>query len=341
MANIYDVAKRARVSVSTVSAVVNDTTYVSRALQSRVREAIEDLGYRPNLLARSLAKQKSHMIGMIVPDIANPFWPQVVRGAEDKAHQAGYTLLLSNSDDDPQKERLYLNVFLAKRVDGILLAKAPGRLDPQLAAQLRAAKIPIALMVRVSRGLAFDAIVLDDRDAAYEAVTHLVRLGYQRIGIINGLASVSSTRQRLAGYKKALRDARRPFVASLACHGDFRVESGYRGGLDILKQKPDAVFITNYLMAVGFMRALRQYQLRCPEDVAIVTCDDHPWLDSFGLGLTTVNFPKYELGCESCRVLIDRLLQPRSPLQSIELKSSLTIRESCGFPARRSAPAIA
>ena len=341
MANIYDVAKRAGVSVSTVSAVVNDTAYVSRTLQSRVREAIEDLGYRPNLLARSLAKQKSHMIGMIVPDIANPFWPQVVRGAEDKAHQAGYTLLLSNSEDDPEKEALYLNVFLAKRVDGILLAKAPGTLDRKLAAQLRAARIPIALVVRVSRGLPVDHVVLDDRDAGYEAGAHLVRLGYQRIGIINGLASVSSTRQRLAGFKTALKDAGRPFVASLACHGDFRVDSGYRAGLDVLKQKPDAVFITNYLMAVGFMRALRQYQLRCPEDVAIVTCDDHPWLDSFGPGLTTVNFPKYELGSEASRVLIDRLTRPGGPPQAVELNSALTIRESCGFRLRRGATAIA
>jgi LacI family transcriptional regulator, galactose operon repressor len=341
MANIYDVAKRAGVSVSTVSAVVNGTAYVSGTLQRRVRDAIEDLGYRPNLVARSLAKQKSHMIGMIVPDISNPFWPQVVRGAEDRAHQAGYTLLLSNSDDDPDKEALYLNVFMAKRVDGILLTKAPGRLNPNLAAQLRAAKIPIALSVRIGDGLPFDRIVLDDRAAAYEAVTHLVRLGYRRIGIVNGLVNVSSSRQRLAGYKKALKDGRRTFATSVVCHGDFRVDSGYRSGLDILKQKPDAVFITNYLMAVGFMRALRQYQLRCPEDVAIVTCDDHPWLESFGLGLTTVNFPKYELGCESCRVLIDRLTQPGRPMQAIELKSSLTIRESCGFRIRSGATAIA
>jgi DNA-binding LacI/PurR family transcriptional regulator len=341
MANIYDVAKRAGVSVSTVSAVVNATAYVSAPLQRRVRGAIEELGYRPNLLARSLAKQKSHMIGMIVPDISNPFWPQVVRGAEDRAHQAGYTLLLSNSDDDPQKEALYLNVFLAKRVDGIVLAKAPGRLNPKLAAQLRAAKIPIALTVRISEGLPFDRIVLDDRASAYEAVTHLVRLGYQRIGIINGLASVSSSRQRLTGYKKALKDGKRAFAASLVCHGDFRVDSGYRSGLDILKHKPDAAFITNYLMAVGFMRAMRQYQLRCPEDVAVVTCDDHPWLDSFGLGVTTVNFPKYELGCESCRVLIERLTQPDRPTQTVELKSGLTIRESCGFQIRSSATAIA
>ena len=341
MANIYDVAKRAGVSVSTVSVVVNETAYVSRALTARVRDAIEQLNYRPNLLARSLAKQQSRMIGMIVPDIANPFWPEVVRGAEDKAHQAGYTLLLSNGDDDPKKEALYLNVFVANRIDGILIAKAPGGWNPALLTQIRAAKIPVTLMVRAAKPRAFDEIVLDDRDAAYEAVTHLLRLGYQRIAIVNGLPTVSSSQHRLAGYKKALKDWGRAPAPSLTCHGDFRVESGYRAGLDLLKHKPDAVFITNYLMAVGFMRALRQYQLRCPENVAIVTCDDHPWLDSFSPGLTTVNFPKYELGRESCRVLLDRLAHPERPPQSVELKSALSIRDSCGFPARRGAAAIA
>src|SRR3989442_10676723 len=126
MANIYDVARKARVSAATVSAVVNESAYVSPVLKKRVRAAIHDLGYRPNLLARSLAKQTSHMIGMIVPDIANPFWPEVVRGAEDQAHAAGYSLLLASSDDDQKKEEVYLNLFLSKRVDGILLAKAPG-----------------------------------------------------------------------------------------------------------------------------------------------------------------------------------------------------------------------
>jgi LacI family transcriptional regulator len=341
MANIYDVAKRARVSVATVSAVVNDTTYVSPPLKARVRQAIDDLDYRPNLLARSLARQKSHTIGMIVPDIANPFWPEVVRGAEDKAHQSGYTLFLSNSDDDPRKEALYLNVFLANRVDGILMAKAPGTIDPALVAQIKAARIPVALMVRDDGALSFDSVVLDDRDAAYEAVSHLLRLGHRRIAIVNGAASVSSSQKRLAGYKKALRDRGRPLVKSLIHHGNFRVESGYRCGVDLLKHRPDAVFITNYLMAVGFMRALRQYQLRCPDDVAIATCDDHPWLDSFAPRLTTVNFPKYDLGRESCRVLVERIADPRRPLQSVELKSALSIRESCGFGPARDATAIA
>lgn len=342
MANIYDVAKRARVSVATVSAVINNTSYVSPPLQARVREAIDRLDYRPNLLARSLARQKTHMIGMIVPDIANPFWPEVVRGAEDQARRAGYTLFLSNSDDDANQEAVYLSVFLANRVDGIIMAKAPGRVDGGLFERIDAAGIPVALMVRDGgRGLSYDTVVLDDRIAAYEAVTHLLRIGHERVAIINGSAAVSSSQKRLAGYKKALKDFDKPLIPALVHHGNFRDESGYRCGVDLLKHKPDAVFITNYLMAVGFMRALRQYQLRCPDDVAVVTCDDHPWLDSFTPGLTTVNFPKYDLGRESFRVLADRIAEPKRTLQAVELRSTLSIRESCGFPSRRNTSAIA
>ena len=260
-------------------------------------------------------------------------WPREVEGSCDRRGAAPKLEAARFAD---RQAALQLHRLQRPAGGGETIDEDTARLAAQLV--LREIHRREAEAERIEPGM---IVARDDRDAAYEAVTHLVRLGYKRIGIINGLASVSSTRQRRAGYKKALKDGGRSFVPALAVHGDFRVESGYRGGLDILKHKPDAVFITNYLMAVGFMRALRQYQLRCPEDVAIVTCDDHPWLDSFGVGLTTVNFPKYELGCESCRVLIDRLAQPGRPLQAVELKSGLTIRESCGFQIRRSTPAIA
>jgi LacI family transcriptional regulator len=331
VANIYSVAKQARVSVATVSAVVNQTAYVSPQLRARVEAAIRKLGYQPNLMARSLAVRKSHMLGMIVPDIANPFWPEVVRGAEDKAHELGYTLLLSNSDDSPAKEELYLRLFLAKRVDGIILAKAPGVLKPDLAAGLKAAQIATTLVMRVQKGVVADAVLVDDKDGAYEGVTHLARLGYRRIGIIAGAKGFSTSRRRLEGYRQALKDSGQPFDPTLVCVGNFRVDSGYAAGLDLLKKKPSAVFISNYLMAVGFMKAMRQYQLRCPQDVAIVTCDDHPWLDSFTPRLTTVNFPKYDVGAEAARLLVERLKHRDRPIETVQLKSSLQIRDSCGY----------
>jgi LacI family transcriptional regulator, galactose operon repressor len=254
-----------------------------------------------------------------------------VRGAEDKAHELGYTLLLSNSDDVAAKEELYLRLFLAKRVDGIILTKAPGAMKADLAAGLRAAHIPITFLMRVEKRPQGDAVLVDDKDGAYEGVAHLLRLGYRRIGIIAGSSSISTSRRRLEGYRQALRHCGVSFDPSLVCVGNFRVESGYSAGLDLLKKKPAAVFISNYLMAVGFMRAMRQYQLRCPQDVAIVTCDDHPWLDSFVPRLTTVNFPKYDVGAEAARVLVDRLARRERPLETVQLKSSLQIRDSCGY----------
>lgn len=339
MANIYDVARAARVSVATVSAVVNSTAYVSPSLKTRVQAAVKRLGYKPNLLARSLATQRSRTIGMIVPNIANPFWPEVVRGVEDAAHARDYTLLLASSDDDLKKEALYLNLFLAKRVDGILLTKAAGGLTADVAEQLKSSDTAVVQLMRSSKAIVGDTVLVDEPGGSYEAVTHLLRLNYERIGMINGLPHVSTSKRRLSGYRSALADRGIDFDPALVVSGDFRVESGYSAGVELLKRKPDAMFIANYLMAVGFMRALRQYQLRCPEDIAIVTCDDHPWLDSFTPRLTTVNLPKYELGQEGARVLMDRLQPesrrtPRGRGRTLVLKTSLCIRESCGYERR-------
>jgi len=330
MANIYDVARRAKVSVATVSAVINDSAYVSPVLRARVTKAIAALEYKPNLLARSLATQQSRMLGMIVPDISNPFWPAVVRGAEDRAHAAGYTLLISNSDDDPSKQKLYLNLFLAKRVDGIIIAKAPGPIDGEAEQQMVSGRIGVVQMLRVDPKWKGDAVLLDDEDAAYEAVAHLLRLGYRRIGIVAGPPDVDTAARRMAGYRRALKDRGVKLDRTLCYEGDFRLRSGTEAGLVLLKKKPEAVFVANYLMAVGFMMTIRQYRLRCPQDIALVTCDDHPWMDAFTPRLTTVNFPKYELGAEAARVLLARLAERDRPAERIQLRSTLCVRDSCG-----------
>jgi LacI family transcriptional regulator len=327
MPNIYDVAKRARVSVATVSAVLNDSAFVSDDLKGRVRSAVEALGYQPNLLARSMAKQRTQTLGMIVPDIANPFFPEVVRGAEDTAHAAGYTLLIASSDNDVKKEDVYLRLFLAKRVDGIILT-------PELQQALAKAGVPIVLLARTVPGFATDVVELDDRGAAYEGVTHLLRLGYRRVGFIGGLRGASTSRRRLDGYKAALRDWKIRLDPALVAEGDFRVESGYQAGLALLKARPDAVFIANYLMTVGFMEALRQYRLRCPEEVALVTCDDYPWMDSFSPRLTTIDLPKRELGAAAAKLLVERIAKKSGRPRTLKLKNAMRVRESCGCGLR-------
>ena len=334
MPNIYDVANAARVSVATVSAVLNETAFVSPALKARVQTAVAALRYHPNLLARSLAKQRTQTLGMIVPDIANPFFPEVVRGAEDVAHAAGYTLLIASSDNNIPKEDVYLRLFLAKRVDGVILTKAPGRMPTELQRAFAKAGVPVVLLARTVSGFVTDAVELDDKGAAYEGVTHLLRLGYRRIAFVGGLHGASTSRKRLEGYRAALRDAHVPLEPSLVTEGDFRVESGYRAGLDVLKSRPDAVFIANYLMTVGFMEALRQYRMRCPEDVALVTCDDYPWMDSFSPRLTTIDLPKRELGAAAAQLLVERIEKGKGRARTIKLKNALRVRESCGCGLR-------
>jgi len=334
MPNIYDVAKRARVSVATVSAVLNESAFVSAGLKTRVRSAVAALGYQPNLLARSMARQKTQTLGMIVPDIANPFFPEVVRGAEDVAHAAGYTLLIVSTDNSIPKEDVYLRLFLAKRVDGVILTKAPGRMPPELQRAFAKAGVPVVLLARTVSGFVTDAVELDDKAAAYDGVTHLLRLGYRRVAFVGGLRGASTSRKRLDGYRAALRDANVPLEPALITEGDFRVESGYLAGLDVLKSRPDAVFIANYLMTVGFMEALRQYGMHCPEDVALVTCDDYPWMDSFSPRLTTIDLPKRELGAAAAQLLVERIEKGKGRARTITLKSALRVRESCGCGLR-------
>jgi LacI family transcriptional regulator len=341
MSNIYDVAKRARVSVATVSAVLNDTAFVSADLRTRVQAAVAALGYHPSLLARGLAKQRTQTLGMIVPDIANPFFPEVVRGAEDVAHAAGYTLVIASSDNDRQKEEVYLRLFLAKGVDGIILTKAPGPMPPDVQRAFVKAGVPIALLARTVTGLAADAVELDDKAAAFEGVTHLLRLGYRRVAFIGGLRGASTSRKRLEGYKAALRAAGVPLASPLVAEGDFRVDSGYREGLQLLKLRPEAVFVANYLMTVGFMRALHQYRLRCPEDIALVTCDDYPWMDLFSPRLTTIDLPKRELGSATAQLLLERIAKKRGPARTVMLKNALRVRESCGCALRLASGAAA
>jgi LacI family transcriptional regulator len=330
-ASIYDVARESRVSVFTVSAVVNNKAHVGKKLRERVEAAIRKLNYRPNLLARSLAKQKTHTIGMVVPDIANPFFPMVVRGAEDAAQKRGYNLLLCNSDDTQAKEENALELLLSKRVDGILLTKAICDLNPSLFQMIQEMKVPIVLVMRTYPKISKDAIITDDYQGAYEAVSHLARSGRKRIGLIGGPLKVSNGKARWEGFHDALKENGLTYDPSLVIEGDYRIESGYRGGNLLLSHRPDGVYVANYLMTVGFLKAAEEMGLRCPEDFGLVSFDDYPWLGIFQPKLTTVELPKYQLGMEAAELLLDRIAGNAGPSVLRKLLPELRVRESCGF----------
>lgn len=332
--NIYDVAREARVSVYTVSSVINRSAHVSEALRQRVERAIHKLNYRPNLLARGLAKRRTHTLGIIVPDIGNPFFPLLVRGVEDTAQESGYSVLLCNSDNNPDKEERYLDLLLSKQVDGILLTKAPGSLKPSIRRALAESNVPVVLLSRTQPDLNVDAIVTDDLKGAHEAVTHLVRAGHRRIGWLGGPRNLSHSAARFEGYIKALKRHNLPFDRKLVTEGDFRMDSGYRGGLAVLPHRPDAIVIGNFLMTVGFMRAADELGMQCPSDFGLISFDDFPWLRYFRPRLTTVDVPKYEIGVAGAQRLLLRVAGKNVRHSVVKLRPRLRVRESCGFVMR-------
>src|ERR1700681_4674786 len=330
-ASIYDVARESRVSVFTVSAVVNKKSHVGKKLRERVEAAIRKLNYRPNLIARSLAKQRTHTIGMIVPDIANPFFPMVVRGAEDAAQKHGYNLLLCNSDDSLDKEERAIELLLSKRVDGILLTKAAEDFRPPLRQMIKEVKIPFVLVMRTYPKLTADAVISDDYQGAYDAVCHLARAGRRRIGLISGPLKVSNAVARWQGFHDALKAQGLSFEQKLVIEGDYRIDSGYRAGHALLSHRPDGIYVANHLMTVALLKTAEEIGMRCPEDFGLVSFDDYPWLGIFRPRLTTVELPKHQLGSEAAALLIRRIAGDRSKAILRKLQPELRIRESCGF----------
>ncbi len=332
--SIYDVAQEARVSVFTVSAVVNKKEGVSAALTRRVEAAIAKLHYRPNLLARSLARQKTQTIGVIVSDIANPFFPDIVRAIEDSAQNAGYSALLCNSDDNAEKEARYIELLLSKRVDGIILNKASGPLSAAHRKLFTDQNVPIVLLMRSCANLKADLVRTDDEHGAALATAHLARIGYRRIGLVSGPLDNSTGRSRRQGYLKTLEENNLAVPEELLFEGDYRIDSGFRAGLALLPRRPEAVLVTNYLMTVGFMKAADDIGMRCPEDFALVSFDDFPWVSCFRPRLTTIELPKYELGEAATRTLLERIEGNTARATTTTLTPQLRVRESCGFMLR-------
>jgi LacI family transcriptional regulator len=330
-ASIYDVARESGVSVFTVSAVVNKKTHVGKRLHDRVEAAIRKLNYRPNLIARSLANRRTHTIGMIVPDIGNPFFPMVVRGAEDAAQKHGYNLLLCNSDDILDKEERAVELLLSKRVDGILLTKAAEDFRPPMRQMIKEVNIPFVLVMRTYPTLTNDAVITDDYHGAYEAVRHLARAGRQRIGLISGPLKISNAKERWQGFHDALKAEGLTYESGLVIEGDYRIESGFRAGHALLSHRPDGIYVANHLMTIGLLKAAEEMGMSCPDDFGLVSFDDYPWLSIFRPRLTTVELPKHQLGSEAVELLIRRITGDTSKAVVRKLQPELRVRESCGF----------
>ena len=332
MVTLKEVAKRARVSIGTVSNVITGSVHVTPPRRTRVLEAIRDLGYQPNHVARSLRLRRTGMLGMVISDIANPFFSQMVRGAEDAALEHNYLLLTFNTDDHVERERQGLAVLRERRVDGVLLVVSPARETPRHIAETLAAGTPVVCLDRVPRGAQVHSVTVDNVRGTRECIHHLLVLGHRRIAILTGSLSLQTARDRLRGYKQALKEAGVSVDPDLIREGDFRAESGYALARDLLcrPDKPSALFTSNGLMAIGVLKAVAELGLSCPQDVAIATFDDLPDSEILRPPLTSVAQPAYLIGYKGAELLIQTIESKKKPRTHVEIKlpTELRIRES-------------
>ena len=340
MSTIVEVAKRARVSTATVSNVIRGTRKVSEERTARVQAAIHDLNYSPNEIARSLKVKQTRMLTMVLPDITNPFFPEIIRGAEDAAFARGYFLLTANTDEQPGRERRIIAALRSYRIDGILLATAQGSLghDTSHIASLVRAGVSVVCLDRAVPDVPTDAVLLDNVGGARECVRHLIKQGHRRIGIITGTLHLQTGYERLEGYRLALEDAGMAIEKRLIAEGDFRFESGRRRALALLKHsaRPSALFVCNGVMAQGALQAFDECKLRCPGDVALATFDDISLDHSFHPHITAVVQPSYEMGSRAAGMLMDRVEGRLGKGWSVvRVAPKLVLRASSSLPPAR------
>lgn len=325
-ARITDVASRARVSPATVSRVLNGSGEVSPELARRVRQAVEELSYQPFGPARALRRQTTSVWAVIVADIENPFFTSVVRGIEDGARQRGYRVVLCNSDEDLAKESEYIDITIAERVSGVVIAVASTRqsnLQP-----LIDRSIPIVAIDRRPVGYVVDTVLADNRLAARQATEHLIEAGFTSIGCITGPRRLSTANDRLAGYRDALVSAGRPVIDEYVLREDFREGGGYEAvtALWSKKRRPDALVVANNQMTVGALHALLDLGVKVPAEVGIVGFDDSPWASLVRPQLSVVAQPTYEIG-QTAAELLSTATHAGGP-RHVLLSPKLVIRES-------------
>ncbi|MDV9168770.1 LacI family DNA-binding transcriptional regulator [Streptomyces sp. W16] len=343
MATMVDVARSAGVSVATVSHVLNDTRPVLPSTRQAVLSAIEELGYIPNTLARSLVTSRTRSIGLAVSAISNPYFTEILQGVEAGALEHGYSLLIADPHDDPEHELKVVQLLHERRVDGMIVAPSA---DPgALVAHLGRHSVPTVFLDRVveappddpspsDQACAFDQVCAENIEPTAQLVTHLAGLGHRRIGLVAGLPGLSTTGERIAGYRYGLAAAGLPYDERLLAHGDSESAGGERATSTLLSlaAPPTALVTANNAMTIGALRALREHGLSVPGDLALCCFDDFAWADLFEPRLTAIAQPSKEIGAEAVRLLLDRLAAPDRPARVLRLPCAFVHRTSCGCP---------
>lgn len=327
MATIQDVAKKANVSVATVSRVINNSPLVSADACNKVIGAIAQLNYSPNMLGRNLRKTQTHMILVLLPSIANPFYSTIVKGIEDAANESGYSIMLCNTDSDLKRESVYIELLMQKLADAAIFMAT--ELDQKSLGALAGA-YPVIQCCEYKEGAKAAHVSINNFNAAYDATAHLIRSGHKRIGYITCDNDFLSTAQRLSGFKSALSDSNIIVNESLIVSGDYSFQSGYLAAKALLsaKEKPTAVFAISDVMAIGAIRAFIDSGLSVPHDISVMGFDDISVSAMYSPSLSTIAQPKYSLGKASAQYLLKMLGTSTVSYENIYLDHKLMIRES-------------
>ena len=325
--NMHKIAKMAGVSLGTVSNVINGSVPVSEKLRERVLDAVDKLGYQPSALARGLRRKASNMIGMIIPDITNPFFPAIVRGVEDITYRQTYQLVLGNSDNDPRKELWYLTQLRTFRPAGFIIIPAH---STKLLQQVTRSGPPFVFVDRCPDGWHGDSVMASNEQGAYEATKYLLGKGHRRVAAIIGPTDIGISLDRRAGFLRALKEARVAIASEYVQEGHFTRDSGYSCMLRLLSlvPRPTAVFTANDLMGVGAIEALREAGLRCPADVSICSFDNLDMAQFTEPSLTSVHQPGYQMGVTAAQLLLDRIAGSSSAPRNVVLPTELKVRNS-------------
>lgn len=327
MANIEEVAREAGVSVATVSRVLNKSNVVAVKTRIKVESVIKKLNYEPNMLGRNLRRSESRMILALMPSISNPFYTKIVHGIEDIARKFGYSVLLCQTDSDLDREKIYINLLKQKLADGLI------SMDPTLDVGILKEvgnKYPIVQCCEYSKELDIPYVTIDNFNAGYKAVKHLLSIGKKRIAIINSDKRFLYARLRQQGYEKAIKEAGIEYKDEYVINGELDFESGQRGMKQLLslEEKPDAVFLVSDVLAIGALKSIKEANLSVPEDIAIVGFDNIQFATMMNPSITTIAQPMYRIGCESCKMLIDKIKNKDTQIDNIIMDFELIIRES-------------
>jgi LacI family transcriptional regulator len=333
MVTMTDVARQAGVSIATVSHVLNGTRYVRDETRRLVLDAIDQTGYVHNTIARSLVTANTRTVGLAISAMSNPYFMDLVHAIETEIRQAGYTLLLADTLDDPEEELRVIETLYQRRVDGILCAPSG---DPHRRAlnYLANHNLPTVLVDRLASDR-FDQVGTENREATSQLVEHLAARGHRRVALLRGLEGLATTIERLDGYRLGLERSGLPYDTRLVGSGASEVEPACAAvhQLVALPEPPTGIVAANNRMTIGAMRALRELGLAVPQDIALVSFDDFEWADLFHPRLTVIAQPIHEMGARAVRLLLDRLAEPQQPPRTVQLTPQFIHRESCGCPS--------